>query len=205
LVKNAPTSERVYAVSAKPRSITGRATVGIQIERLLREKQPQQFKIEVTVRGPIIGRQREPTKPPSRGVLGVDGLRAFAVAQSDVEDGASPEDATALGLRFVGLVGLVDPVRSSVPAAVAECGTAGIRVVMITGDYPTTAEAIARRAGIDAGRVVTGADLAQIDEASLRACVRTTCVFAPPLRREHAAGRICVGRGPRGLFRRSSL
>jgi Ca2+-transporting ATPase len=49
---------------------------------------------------------------------------------------------------------------------------------MITGDYPTTAEAIARRAGIDAGRVVTGADLAQMDEVTLRACVRTTWVFA---------------------------
>ena len=78
----------------------------------------------------------------------------------------------------MGLVGLVDPVRDSVPAAVAECRSAGIRVVMITGDYPTTAEAIARRAGIDATRVVTGPELARMGEDELRACVRGTCVFA---------------------------
>jgi Ca2+-transporting ATPase len=111
-------------------------------------------------------------------VLAAEGLRVLAVARSDAEDGPMPEDPGTFGLRFVGLVGLVDPVRASVPAAVAECRSAGIRVVMITGDYPTTAEAIARRAGIDATRVVTGPELARMGEDELRACVRSTCVFA---------------------------
>jgi Ca2+-transporting ATPase len=111
-------------------------------------------------------------------VLAGDGLRVLAVARSEVEDGAMPEDPAALHLRFVGLVGLVDPLRKGVPAAVAECRSAGIRVVMITGDYPTTAEAIARGAGLDATRVVTGPEVARMADSELRACVRSTCVFA---------------------------
>jgi Ca2+-transporting ATPase len=113
--------------------------------------------------------------------LAGDGLRVLAVARADAPDGAMPEDPAAFGLRFVGLVGLVDPVRDSVPGAVAECRGAGIRVVMITGDYPTTAEAIAQRAGIDATRVVTGPEIARMAESELRACVRNTCVFARTL------------------------
>jgi Ca2+-transporting ATPase len=109
--------------------------------------------------------------------LAADGLRVLAVARSQME-GPIPEDPGSLGLRWVGLVGLVDPVRSSVPTAVAECRRAGIRVVMITGDYPTTAEAIARRAGIDARQVVTGAELARMDDSELRSCARMTSVFA---------------------------
>ena len=54
--------------------------------------------------------------------------------------------------EFIGLLGLADPVRAEVPAAVAECRAAGIRVVMITGDYPATARAIARQAGLAARR-----------------------------------------------------
>ena len=57
---------------------------------------------------------------------------------------------------FLGLVGLADPLRPSVPAAVRECREAGIRVVMITGDYPATASAIAQQAGLYASKVLTG-------------------------------------------------
>ena len=57
---------------------------------------------------------------------------------------------------FLGLVGLADPVRSNVPAAVRECRSAGIRVIMITGDYPATARAIAQQAGLDSGDLRTG-------------------------------------------------
>jgi Ca2+-transporting ATPase len=110
--------------------------------------------------------------------LAADGLRVLAVACAEVHDASLPNDPIELGLRFVGLVGLVDPVRASVPAAVDECRTAGIRVVMITGDYPATAEAIARKAGLDAQRVVVGSELSKMSDEELRTRVRDTNVFA---------------------------
>jgi Ca2+-transporting ATPase len=110
--------------------------------------------------------------------LGSQGLRVLAVARSEIAGTTLPDDPAALGLAFVGLVGLVDPVRASVPAAVAECRSAGIRVVMITGDYPTTAAAVARQAGIDAERVVTGAELATMDDDELKRRAQDTSVFA---------------------------
>ena len=110
--------------------------------------------------------------------LAANGLRVLAIAQSEVDDGPLPEEPSALGLRFVGLVGLEDPVRESVPGAVAECRAAGIRVVMITGDYPATAQAVARRAGLDATRVITGSELAAVSDEELRALVRDASVFA---------------------------
>ena len=106
------------------------------------------------------------------------GLRVLGVARSEVEEAAIPGDPAELRFELVGLVGLADPVREGVPAAVAECHAAGIRVVMITGDYPTTAEAVARQAGIDARHAITGAELAVMSDEELRARVRDTNVFA---------------------------
>jgi Ca2+-transporting ATPase len=119
------------------------------------------------------------------------GLRVLGVAESRPAEvpaavgpgsaaspDALPEDLAGLAFRFVGLVGLEDPVRDSVPAAVAECRGAGIRVVMITGDYPQTARAIAARAGIDSGRVMTGAEMAGLDAAALAGAVSGVSVFA---------------------------
>ena len=110
--------------------------------------------------------------------LASEGLRVLAVAKAEVDATIVTDDPRALGLRFVGLVGLVDPVRESVPTAVAECRSAGIRVVMITGDYPSTAEAIARQAGLDATRVISGPELAAMSDEELRERVRDTSVFA---------------------------
>lgn len=114
------------------------------------------------------------------GVRGLasSGLRVLAVARGEADAHALPADPSALTLRFVGLVGLADPVRASVPAAVAECRTAGIRVIMLTGDYPSTAQAVASRAGLDAARVLTGAQLAAMTDEQLRMAVGDTSVFA---------------------------
>jgi Ca2+-transporting ATPase len=80
---------------------------------------------------------------------------------------------------FVGLVGLEDPVRPTVAPAIAECYSAGIRVVMITGDYPVTAQNIARQIGLQpATKVITGAELEQMGEAELRDRLQTTNIFA---------------------------
>ena len=82
-------------------------------------------------------------------------------------------------MEFLVLVGFRDPLRPGVRAAIEECRGAGIRVVMITGDHPETARAIAREAGFeDPERVVTGADLRTFDEGALRTAVGATNVFA---------------------------
>jgi len=106
------------------------------------------------------------------------GLRVLAIARAEARAEALPDDPAQFTFRFVGLVGLEDPVRADVPRAVAECRSAGIRVVMITGDYPSTAEAIAQKAGLDTARVVTGAALAQMQPDERRKAVAETSVFA---------------------------
>ncbi|WP_295361468.1 cation-translocating P-type ATPase [Arenimonas sp.] len=106
------------------------------------------------------------------------GLRVLGVAEGHCE-GALPADAHALSLRWLGLVGFEDPLRASVPAAVAEARAAGLRVVMITGDYAPTARAIAAQAGLDgSGSVVNGPDLAAMDAPAFERAASGTTVFA---------------------------
>ena len=89
-----------------------------------------------------------------------------------------PDDQQSFDFEFVGLVGLADPLRAEVPGAVAECHRAGIRVVMITGDHPRTALAIAARAGIDSRQVLTGAELSGLDAQTLAKRIGSVNVFA---------------------------
>jgi len=95
--------------------------------------------------------------------LAADGLRVLAVArrQADVLP-AGPRDAEE-ALEFLGLFGMADPVRPEVPDALRRARAAGIRVLMITGDHPATARAVARKAGLDDGTVVLGAELPTSD------------------------------------------
>ncbi len=109
--------------------------------------------------------------------MAAKGLRVLAVARARARE-PWPDDQSGFTFEFLGLVGLADALRASVPAAVAECRSAGISVVMITGDYPATARAIAAQAGIDAGDIVTGVDLQRLDDGALAERVRTATVFA---------------------------
>lgn len=105
------------------------------------------------------------------------GLRVLAVAQGTV--GADlPDRQQDLQLTYLGLVGLADPLRESVRRAVAECRRAGISVKMITGDYPATAAAIAREAGLAGNAPLTGQDLDKLDDAALAARLKQGDVFA---------------------------
>jgi Ca2+-transporting ATPase len=107
------------------------------------------------------------------------GLRVLGVAESDIPAQDLPEKQDVLPLRFVGLVAFEDPVRPDVPAAVAQCRTAGIRVVMITGDYPLTATSIARQAGLGTTfSVLTGAELERMSDEELAARIGGVQVFA---------------------------
>ncbi len=110
--------------------------------------------------------------------LASEGMRVLAVARAELVADALPEQQHDFEFELVGLVALVDPVRDAVPAAVAECRAAGIRVVMITGDYPETARAIGRSVGIDAVDVVTGAEVAAMTDAELQQRSRAVSIFA---------------------------
>ena len=111
------------------------------------------------------------------------GMRVLAVAQR-----AGPGDVAGLtadqveqDLVPLGLVGLIDPPRPEARAAVAECAAAGVRAVMITGDHPATALAIAHDLGLaraDDNAALTGAELARLDDAALAAAVQRVSVYA---------------------------
>jgi Ca2+-transporting ATPase len=82
-------------------------------------------------------------------------------------------------LTFIGLVGIIDPVRPEVKAAVQTCQTAGIRPVMITGDHPLTAQSIARELGIvPNSTILTGPELSQLSSRALQAQVDEVSVYA---------------------------
>jgi Ca2+-transporting ATPase len=108
-----------------------------------------------------------------------DGLRVLGVARGRLADAALPEQQTDFELEFVGLIGLADPVRPGVREAVDECYGAGIRIIMITGDYPGTAVAVARQIGLaQQGAPITGPELAGMSDAELRQRVRSATIFA---------------------------
>ncbi len=111
-------------------------------------------------------------------VLAAGGQRVLGFACRDVEHAvADPELET--GLTFIGLVGMIDPPRPEARAAAAVAAQAGIRPIMITGDHPLTARAIAQDLGIAANdRVVTGAQIEKFDEAQLIEAVSSASVFA---------------------------
>ena len=107
------------------------------------------------------------------------GLRVLAVARGEGRLETLPEQQTGLGLELLGLIGLADPLRATVPRAVAECATAGIRVVMITGDYAATAQSVAQGAGITNWKdAVTGVELDSLSEEDLARRIRDVQVFA---------------------------
>ncbi|MDI1301294.1 MAG: cation-translocating P-type ATPase [bacterium] len=110
--------------------------------------------------------------------LSGQGLRVLGVAQARFGGEDWPPIQHDFSFEFLGLVALADPLRPAVPAALRECRAAGIRVVMITGDYPGTALAIAREAGLEGSEVMTGAELDQLSATELGARLRTVNVFA---------------------------
>ena len=111
--------------------------------------------------------------------LAARGLRVLGVAKArhPVQQ-AWPEIQHDFDFEWLGLVGLADPLRPEVPQAIAQCHQAGIRVVMITGDHPRTALAIAAQAGIETNGVLTGEDLAGMEAAKLHRQVQGVHVFA---------------------------
>ncbi len=116
------------------------------------------------------------------------GLRVIGVARGwmttatpaiQLQSADLPSQQHDFTFEFVGLLGLSDPVRPEVAHAVKECYTAGIRVIMITGDYPGTAQNIARQIGLcPLDQIITGPELDQMSDAELQERIKTTCIFA---------------------------
>jgi Ca2+-transporting ATPase len=106
------------------------------------------------------------------------GLRVLGVARATFRAAQLPDIQHDFDFEFLGLIALEDPVRADVPEAIAQCRAAGIRVVMITGDHPATALSIARQAGLPAdGPVMTGTELAALDDQALASRLANTQVF----------------------------
>lgn len=108
-----------------------------------------------------------------------NGLRVLGVARAMFQDEILPQMQHDFNFEFIGLIGFTDPVRSSVPAAVSECYTAGMRVIMITGDFPGTAMHIARQIGLkNPDRIITGPQLSRMSITELQEKIKATNIFA---------------------------
>jgi Ca2+-transporting ATPase len=106
------------------------------------------------------------------------GLRVLGVAEAAFAGANLPDSQRDFAFRFLGLVGLADPLRASVPQAVALCRSAGIRVIMITGDYPATAQTIAVQAGLQGSQVIDGTALQAMSDSDLATAVQNVTIFA---------------------------
>jgi P-type Ca2+ transporter type 2C len=111
--------------------------------------------------------------------IAADGLRVLGVARGTFSGSSWPASQHDFDFKFLGLIGLSDPVRPAVPAALKSCRQAGIKVVMITGDYPSTAQAIARKIGLESeNESLVGADIERMAEGALRRRIGVTHIFA---------------------------
>lgn len=111
--------------------------------------------------------------------MAAEGLRVIAVARAHFRHPDLPEGQHDFAFEFVGLIGLADPVRPAVPAAIAECYAAGMRVVMITGDYPLTAQKIAREISLRSpDEIISGTELMAMSDGELLNRIRDVNIFA---------------------------
>ena len=111
--------------------------------------------------------------------LADQGLRVLGVARAEFREQPLPGKQHDFDFEFLGLVGLADPIRPAVPEALAACYTAGIRVIMITGDYPGTASNIARQIGLaQREAIITGPELNRLSDAEFRSRINRINIFA---------------------------
>lgn len=111
--------------------------------------------------------------------LAAEGYRILAAATCTLSNNNLPESQTDFQWQFTGLVGFEDPIRKEVPQAIEECYAAGIRVIMITGDFPITAMSIANQIGLTHGnQIITGDELQKMSTSELALKIRNTHIFA---------------------------
>lgn len=111
--------------------------------------------------------------------MAASGLRVIAVASATWDNDSLPNEQEAFSFTLIGLIGLEDPIRPEVPQAIKDCQDAGIHVIMITGDYPLTAQSIAAQIGLDAGKsILTGDELNSLSESELQLRLKQTHIVA---------------------------
>ncbi|MEO3814044.1 cation-translocating P-type ATPase [Sphaerisporangium sp. B11E5] len=131
--------------------------------------------------GQVLPVNRETAESLAKEVdrLAQQGYRVLAVAERIASDRRDLDESRIKNLCFLGFLGLADPVRSTAADSVRRLRRAGVRVVMITGDHPSTAEAIAAELGaLEGGRIMTGPELDKIDDAELAEALPEVSVFA---------------------------
>ena len=110
--------------------------------------------------------------------MALQGYRVLAIAEA-IAPATLPEKQIDFDFSFVGLLGLEDPVRPEVPQAIKECYDAGIKVIMITGDFPATAHSIATQIGLTSqGAIITGTELSRMSDRELKEKIENTTIFA---------------------------
>jgi Ca2+-transporting ATPase len=107
------------------------------------------------------------------------GLRILGVAKSDFKRKDLPEKQHDFTFTFLGLIGIADPIRSGVYESISECHTAGIRVIMLTGDHPTTAGSIAQKIGLkNPLRILTGSEIEKLSPEDMAIACKEVNVFS---------------------------
>jgi len=107
------------------------------------------------------------------------GLRVLGVAKAQSKSEPLPTRQHDFEFVFLGLIGIADPIRPEVPQAISECQSAGVRVVMITGDHPVTASSIARKIGLEwPDQVMTGVQLNEMSDSELASAMKNISVFS---------------------------
>jgi Ca2+-transporting ATPase len=108
-----------------------------------------------------------------------EGLRVLGVAKAAFRKESLPGEQHDFSFEFLGLIGFADPVRQHVRDSIKQCYKAGVRVIMITGDYPATAQSIAKEIGLTPlDDVITGPELDKMDESRLQERIRSVNIFA---------------------------
>ena len=112
-------------------------------------------------------------------MLAKRGQRILGVAKGKVENREFPVSQKDFSFEFMGFLGFEDPIRPEVPEAIKQCYSAGIKVIMITGDYPETAKNIGKQAGLnELDEILTGHDLKNLTESELKEKIRHVNIFA---------------------------
>lgn len=108
-----------------------------------------------------------------------NGQRVLGVAKAKWRNNSFPDTQDAFDFQFVGFLGFEDPIRPEVPNAIKECYAAGIKVIMITGDYPPTAKSISLQAGMKNNELIlTGVDLKKMTDNELKEKIKSVNIFA---------------------------